>query len=346
MDKLKLMVLFGGMSEEHPVSIKSARELSKNLDAEKYAPIYVFIGRDGGWRLVDSPEGDPSGGARVTLPADRTGRGLVILRDGRFEALPVDAAFPMLHGRFGEDGAVQGLLELSGIPYVGCGIAASALSMDKALTYMVAAHAGVRTPRYRVLEEGGEEGTRGLAYPLFVKPARSGSSFGVSKVMEAAAFEGALREARRFGRKVLVEEAVDGREVGCAVLGSGADLMVGEIDLIELKGGFFRIHQEAKPEQGSENAVFRVPAPIPEEARRLVVDTAKTVYRALGCRGLARVDIFLTPDGQAVLGEVNTMPGFTSYSRYPRMMAAAGIPMREVIDRLVDLALREGGERA
>ncbi len=346
MDKLKLMVLFGGMSEEHPVSVKSAREFAKHLDLEKYEPIYVFLGRDGAWRRVDSPESDLTGGASATLSVDRTCRGLEMNEDGRFTTLRVDVAFPLLHGRYGEDGCIQGLLELSGIPYVGCGIAASVLAMDKALTYMVAERAGVRVPRHRMVEGEGETGVGDLAYPVFVKPARSGSSFGVSKVRGEEALASAVAEARKYDRKVLVEEAVAGCEVGCAVLGGGGDLFVGALDQIELSGGFFRVHQEARPEQGSENATIRVPATIAEEARHRAVETAKTVYLALGCRGLARVDMFLTPGGEVVLNEVNTMPGLTSYSRYPRMMEAVGVTMREVIDRLIGLAISEGGERA
>ena len=344
MDKLRLLILFGGMSEEHPVSLKSARELSRNLDAAKYDPIYVYIGRDGLWQLADSPEEEPQKTAPVAPWTDRKNKGLVVLTNGRYVLLPVDVAFPMLHGRYGEDGTVQGILKMAGIPCVGCGIAASALCMDKSLTYLVAAEAGVRVPRHRVLYGNGEVTAGGLTYPLFVKPARSGSSFGVSKVCEPASLPSAVRMARQYDGKVLLEEAVLGSEVGCAVLGNGSNLLTGALDQIELKGGFFRIHQEAKPEQGSENATFRVPAPIPEEMRALVIETAKTVYRALGCRGLARVDQFLTPDGQVVLNEVNTMPGFTSYSRYPRMMAGAGIPLREVIGRLIALALEVGGD--
>ncbi len=344
MDKLRLLVLYGGISEEHPVSQKSARELSRNLDAAKYDPIYVLIGQDGLWHLHSSPEEKTQNGALVAPSTDRKNKGLVILTDKRYELLPVDVAFPMLHGKYGEDGTVQGILKMAGIPYVGCGIAASALCMDKALTYLAAAEAGVRVPRHRVLYKNDEITADGLTYPIFVKPARSGSSFGVSKVCEPASLPSAVREALVYDDKVLLEEAVLGSEVGCAVLGNGSNLFTGALDQIELKGGFFRIHQESCPEQGSENATFRVPAPIPEEMRVLVVETAKTVYRALGCRGLARVDQFLTPDGQVVLNEVNTMPGFTSYSRYPRMMAGAGIPLGEVIDRLIALALEAGGD--
>jgi len=178
---------------------------------------------------------------------------------------------------------------------------------------------------------------------VFVKPARSGSSFGVSKVSDPAALPPAVQTARQYDSKVVIEQAVDGSEVGCAVLGNGRDLLTGEVDRISLSHGFFRIHQEIDPESGSDNATAIVPADITPEARRFVQRTAKTIYRALGCSGLARVDMFLSEDGTVVLNEVNTFPGMTSYSRYPRMMAAAGLPLTEVIDRMVSLALTEDG---
>jgi D-alanine--(R)-lactate ligase len=178
-----------------------------------------------------------------------------------------------------------------------------------------------------------------LNYPVFVKPARSGSSFGVSKVPGQEELPGAIQTARQYDAKVLIEEAVDGSEVGCAILGDRCGLVAGEVDRVALSHGFFRIHQESDPERGSENATFVVPADIPARARSLVLRTAKAVYRALGCTGLARVDMFLTGEGTVVLNEVNTLPGMTSYSRYPRMMAAAGLPLADVIDRLVTLTL-------
>lgn len=345
MEKLKLLVLYGGMSEEHAISVKSTRELFRNLDTEKYDPYFVFISHEGIWALTNTPEAEPKDGVPVMLSTDQKKKGLFVLRNGRYEIFPIDVAFPMLHGRYGEDGTVQGILTMSGIPYVGCGVAASALCMDKALCYLVAAEAGIRVPRYKVLFDKDEITAGDLRYPLFVKPARSGSSFGVSKANEPAALLPAVRAAFAYDDKALLEEAVEGTEIGCAVIGNGLDLSAGALDQIDLSGGFFRIHQEEKPEEGSENATIRVPASIPEAARALVMKTAKTVYHALGCRGLARVDMFLTPGGQVVLNEVNTMPGFTSYSRYPRMMAAAGIPLRDIIDRLITLALEQGGGR-
>jgi D-alanine--(R)-lactate ligase len=172
-----------------------------------------------------------------------------------------------------------------------------------------------------------------------VKPARSGSSFGVSRVDRKQELASAVEAARRYDPKVLIEEAVVGSEVGCAILGIAPDLTIGEPDRICLSHGFFRIHQEEQPEKGSENAAFVVPADISAAARELVQETARTLYRALGCTGLSRVDLFLREDGTVVLNEVNTFPGLTSYSRYPRMMAAAGLPLAEVIDRIVSLAL-------
>jgi D-alanine--(R)-lactate ligase len=327
MDRLRVGVIFGGSSEEHPISVKSAQEVARHLDLAKYDPVYVRITTGGAWELDD--------GRPAVLSPDRGAPGLLVLDDGRYETIPLDVVLPVLHGKLGEDGAIQGLLELSGIPYAGCDIQSSALCMDKSLTYMVARSAGVATPRFWSDDVAPGE----LRYPVFVKPARSGSSFGVTKVGRGDELERAVRAAREYDSKVLIEEAVSGSEVGCAILGTGSDLLAGEVDQIALSHGFFRIHQEEQPEQGSDNATVVVPAAIPEEARTRVQETAMVIYRALGCRGLARVDMFFTDDGAVVLNEVNTFPGLTSYSRYPRMMAAAGLPMADVIDRVIGLAL-------
>jgi D-alanine--(R)-lactate ligase len=265
--------------------------------------------------------------------------GLLVLERGNYETVRLDLVFPVLHGKLGEDGAIQGLLELSGIPYVGCDVASSALCMDKSLAYRVARGAGFATPNFWVVAGNEKVDPDQLPYPVFVKPARSGSSFGVTKVTREEELPGALETARRYDSKVIIEEAVVGSEVGCAILGERFGLVAGEVDQISLSHGFFRIHQEISPETGSENSTFIVPADIPEASRKLVQETAKAIYRALGCKGLARVDMFLKEDGQVVLNEVNTLPGMTSYSRYPRMMAAAGLPLSEVVDRLVSLTL-------
>jgi D-alanine---(R)-lactate ligase len=212
--------------------------------------------------------------------------------------------------------------------------------MDKSLAYTIVKDAGIATPVFWAFAADEAIDPNQFTYPVFVKPARSGSSFGVNKVARKEDLQRALDDARQYDSKVLIEEPVVGSEVGCAILGNGADLTVGEPDRIHLSHGFFKIHQEDSPETGSENATFVVPADISPESRALVLKTVKAIYRALGCRGLSRVDVFLTEDGRVVLNEVNTLPGLTSYSRYPRMMAAAGLPLGEVIDRVVALALQ------
>ena len=346
MDKVKVGIIFGGSTEEHPVSVKSATEVAKHLDPDKYEPFWIGITRGGTWLLCDGPGPDWENGRcrPAVLSPDRGVHGLLVLDDGKYETIRLDVVLPLLHGRLGEDGATQGLLELAGVPYAGCDVQSSALCMDKSLTYLTVASAGIATPKFRTVTAGEQADPGRLTYPVFVKPARSGSSFGVSKVSREEELAGAVELARQYDSKVLIEEAVDGSEIGCAVLGDGPGLITGELDRVALSHGFFKIHQESNPESGSENSTFIVPADIPAAARSLVLATAKAVYRALGCRGLSRVDMFLTADGTVVLNEVNTLPGLTSYSRYPRMMAAAGISLGEVLDRVVSLAL-EGNSR-
>ena len=341
MDRLRVAIIFGGCSEEHPVSVKSAQEVAKHLDPDKYEPFFVGITRSGAWKLCDGPGPgwEDRSCRQAMLSPDQSTHGLLVLDRQHCEAVPLDVVFPVLHGKFGEDGAIQGLLDLSGLPYVGCDVQSSALCMDKSLAYLVARGAGIATPTFWIVTSNDGFDTDRLPYPVFVKPARSGSSFGVSKVSRREHLLGAIETARQFDSKVLIEEAVIGREVGCAILGNGEELIVGEPDRIALSHGFFRIHQETNPESGSENATFIVPADVSPATRDLVQATAKTLYRALGCSGLARVDLFVSETGTVVLNEVNTLPGLTSYSRYPRMMAAAGVSLADVIDRILSLAM-------
>jgi D-alanine---(R)-lactate ligase len=341
MGRPRIAIVFGGRSEEHDVSVKSAMEIATSLDTRKYEPIYIGITRSGGWKTCERPcpgwvDGD---GHRAVISPDSEAHGLLVLAGGEPRTVRIDVVFPVLHGKTGEDGAVQGLLELSGIPYVGCGIQSSAICMDKSLAYLVARDAGIETPEFSILDGADGAVPDALTYPVVVKPARSGSSFGVTKVERADELDAAITAARHHDDKVVIEEAILGTEVGCAVLGKGSELIVGAVDQIELRSGIFRIHQEAEPEKGSENAVITVPADLPEEQHEQVRRTAKAIYRALGCEGLSRVDMFLQEDGRIVLNEVNTLPGFTAYSRYPRMMAAAGIELSEVIDRCISLAV-------
>jgi D-alanine--(R)-lactate ligase len=339
--RLKVGIVFGGASEEHPISVKSAQQVALSLDTDKYEPFWIGITGDGAWRLCDGPgaDWDNAGCRPAVLSPDRSAPGLLVLERGRYRTVGLDVVFPVLHGKLGEDGAIQGLLELSGLPYVGCDVQSSAVCMDKSLAYVVARSVGIATPDFWTVSARRQVAADQLTYPVFVKPARSGSSYGVSQVSRAEELPSAIETALQYDAKVLIEQAVVGSEVGCAILSERFGLVAGEVDRIALSHGFFKIHQEKEPEKGSDNSTFIVPADIAAESRLLVQETAKTLYRALGCRGLARVDLFLKEDGAVVLNEVNTLPGMTSYSRYPRMMAAAGLPLSEVIDRLVSQAL-------
>jgi D-alanine--(R)-lactate ligase len=235
---------------------------------------------DGSWKICDGPDaGWEDGSCTAVVSPDRSMPGLLVLADARYETIRLDVVFPVLHGKLGEDGAVQGLLELAGIPYVGCDIPSSAVCMDKSLTYTLARSAGIATPNFSVVAAHEKVDPDQFRYPVFVKPARSGSSFGVSKVAGNDELSDALAVARQYDSKVLIEEAVVGSEIGCAVLGERFGLVVGEVDRVALTHGFFRIHQEASPEVGSENATFIVPADISAASRQLVQDTAKAIIR-------------------------------------------------------------------
>src|SRR4051794_18293137 len=221
----RVAILFGGCSEEHDVSVKSAMEVAASIDTHKYEPIYIGITKSGVWKLCERPYPAWEGGAgrRAVISPDRETHGLLVGADGECRAVHIDAVFPVLHGTSGEDGAVQGLLELSGIPYVGCDIQSSALCMDKSLAYTVVRSAGIPTPAFSVLFDSEVPPASEISYPVFVKPARSGSSFGVTKVERADDLDAAVQAARRYDRKVLIEQAIIGSEVGCAVLGNRAE---------------------------------------------------------------------------------------------------------------------------
>lgn len=249
MAKLKIGVIFGGRSEEHPVSVKSAREMARNLDLEKYEPFFVGITKSGAWKLCDGPDAEWENGDchPVVLSPDSDVHGLLVLEPEGIRTIRLDVVLPVLHGRLGEGGAMQGLLELSGIPYIGCDVPSAALCMDKSLAYIVARSAGIATPNFWTVTADETVDPAQLTYPVFVKPARSGSSFGVTKVLRAEELPSAVETARQYDSKVLIEEAVHGQEIGCAILGNDADLVVGEVDRIALSHGFFRIHQEDSP---------------------------------------------------------------------------------------------------
>lgn len=349
MAKTTIAVLFGGVSSEHEVSRMSATSVLNNLDKEKFNVLAVGIKKDGSWHLYPGPtEGLCTGeweACKENIPVafcPGSGmKGLVAFENGRVRELPVDVVFPVLHGKNGEDGTVQGLLEMAGVPVVGCGTLASALCMDKDKAHKLAALAGVEVPRSAVFSRRStfaaiQNAAQLLGWPLFVKPVCAGSSFGITRVEQPQQLAAAVEAAFRHDSQVLLEEAVPGFEVGCAVMGNG-ELFVGEVDEIELSGGFFDYEEKYT----LKTSRIHCPARIGKNDAERIKTAARTVYRALGCRVFARVDLFLTPQGKVVFNEINTIPGFTAHSRYPGMMRAAGLPFGELITRLVELGVEK-----
>ncbi len=345
-----ILVLFGGCSSEHGVSLQSAHAVLSHLDPGRYRPLPVGLTREGRWLYFPgSPDRLPAGDWQedpccvpCTLRLDR-GHAALLLLDGSGRALDFDAAFPVLHGKNGEDGTVQGLLELAGIPIVGCGPLSSALCMDKDRAHKLASLAGIRVPEGAVFSAGASknalaEAAERLGWPLFVKPVRAGSSFGVSRVSRPEELAAAAEAAFRQDSRILLEEAVPGFEVGCAVLGNPGEteLLVGAVDEIALSGGFFDFDEKYT----LKTSAIYCPARIAPSKAAEIQEAARTVYRALDCRCFARVDFFLTPGGEAVFNEVNTIPGFTAHSRYPSMMRAVGLDFPALLDRLVELGVR------
>ena len=341
-----ILVLFGGCSTEYEVSLQSAHGVLQALDRSRFTPLTVGITREGRWLrypggLSHLETGDWQAQpdcVPCTLSLDRGDRRLLWL-DGSGRSEGFDAAFPILHGKNGEDGTVQGLLELVGAPIIGCGALSSALCMDKDRAHKLAALAGVRVPRSRLFRRGAvlpqmARAAEELGYPLFVKPVRAGSSFGVSKVNTPDQLPAAVWSAFAHDREILLEEAVPGFEVGCAVLGSD-ELTVGAVDEIELADGFFDYTEK----YNLITSRIYCPARISPEKAAEIQETAKAVYRALDCRVFARVDLFLTPWGEIVFNEVNTIPGFTAHSRYPGMMKAAGWDFGDLVSRLIELGV-------
>ncbi len=346
MQKPQIAVLFGGCSTEYEVSLQSAAAVLTHWDSARFAALPVGITREGAWLRYTGPAAriadgswQQSGMCRPCLISpDRTRRELIEFAPS-LTRRTLDAAFPVLHGKNGEDGTVQGLLELAGLPVIGCGTLASALCMDKDRAHKLAAQAGVRVPRSAAFSRGEDfaaiaAAAEAIGYPLFVKPVRSGSSLGVSRAAGPEALRHAVDEAARHDDTILLEEAVTGFEVGCAVLGNEV-LTVGAVDEIELAGGYFDYHEKYT----LETAAIHCPARVPRGTAEMIRRTAARLYRVMGCRGFARVDLFLTPQGEAVFHEINTIPGLTVHSRYPAMMKAAGIPFGELLARLIGLGL-------
>lgn len=395
--KRNVAIFFGGCSSEYSVSLSSASGVIRSLNPEKYEPVLIGITKDGQWfhftGSVEEIEKDTWAASEKCTPAvlspNRGERCLLLLKQTEITCIYIDVALPILHGRNGEDGTLQGLLELADIPVAGCGTLASALCMDKDRAHKLAACAGVRVPKSLVLEHAGfctgmqipkppvlghvgscpgadmtasdlhsseltaasidsaapsfpnkelyfsaQIFAQDTGYPLFVKPVKAGSSYGVTKVTSPDQLAPAIDLAFRYDNQVILEENIEGFEVGCAVLGT-SELITGEIDEIELSGGFFDFTEKYTLKTSS----IHVPARVDTAKSSEIKETAKKIYRALGCSGFARVDMFLTPEGEIVFNEVNTIPGFTEHSRYPGMMKAAGYTFENILDMILEQAV-------
>lgn len=347
--KLRVAVLFGGQSAEHDVSILSARNVVKAIDVAKYEIMPILVDRAGQWLLIELvdgvlPDAVEYAGTKVCLLPG--GRGRLLAFDGPAdltELAAIDILFPVLHGLHGEDGSVQGLAQIAGVPLVGCGILGSATAIDKDMAKRLLREAGLPVARSITVRPGEntvfEEVTKVLGSPIFVKPARQGSSVGVGKARSAGEFHAALAEAFRFDTKVLVEEFVQAREIECAVLEKPDGTIVVSVpgEIVTGEGhGFYTYEAKYLDEKG---ATIHIPASLPEQTGQHLQDMARRAFIALGCEGLARVDFFVRPDMTVVVNEINTMPGFTDISMYPKAMAATGTSYPELIDRLIEHGL-------
>ena len=352
MMKLSVCVLFGGVSPEHEVSLRSAEFVLRCLDPEKYNIFPVGITKTGDWVLFGGtdysmlPSGEwveYSGNRRAAISPVR-GQGLLSFEGDCVVRERIDVVFPVLHGENGEDGTVQGLLQLAGIPYVGPHVSASAVAMDKTLTKLVVDQAGITQAAWELVRNADldvrmdgvlEHLEEKFRYPMFVKPAGTGSSVGVSKAADRITLKDALLKAGTYDSKILVEEFIRGREIEVAVMGNDSPVasICGEID----SGADFYDY-DAK--YITDTSVAYIPARIDEAVAEQVRDAAVKIYGAIGCQGLSRVDFFVTyEDDRVVFNEINTLPGFTSISMYPKLFAASGIPGGQLIDELLRLAL-------
>ena len=346
MQKKKIAVIFGGNSTEYEVSLQSASAVFENINTNKFDIIPIGITRSGEWYhytgekekiLNNTWFEDSKNLCPVVVSQNRSVKGFLEIASDKYRIIKVDLVFPVLHGKNGEDGTLQGIFELAGIPVVGCDTLSSALCMDKDRAHKLVSLAGISVPKSVTFKRFNEEAAMkeieaNLTYPLFIKPVRAGSSFGITKVIEKQELDAAIELAFEHDTEVIVEETINGFEVGCAVLGID-ELIVGRVDEIELSSGFFDYTEKYT----LKSSKIYMPARIDAEAEKRIQEAAVTIYKALGCSGFARVDMFYTPSGEIVFNEVNTIPGFTSHSRYPNMMKGIGLSFAQMLDKLIGL---------
>lgn len=343
MEKIRVACLFGGCSSEYEVSLVSATSVLRNMKQEKYIVDMIGITKGGDFYLyegdIDEIERDnwyhENTCRKITFSTNRCDHGFILLDTN--EVISIDIAFPILHGKNGEDGRLQGLFELAGIPYVGCGMMSSGLCMDKYLAHKLVEIEGILVPKsymFTKYDLDKIDGTLDLEYPIFVKPLKAGSSFGITKVTKKEMLKQAVELAFSYDDTIVIEEGIDGFEVGCAILGN-EELTIGEVDEIELQDGFFDYEEKYT----LKTSKIILPARLSEETRSAIKEVALKIYKILGCKGFSRVDMFYTKEGTIVFNEVNTIPGCTSHSRYPSMLQEVGYCFEDVIDTLIALGL-------
>ncbi|MDO4459180.1 MAG: D-alanine--D-alanine ligase family protein [Clostridia bacterium] len=349
-NKKTVCVIFGGQSSEYEVSCRSSCFVIENLDTEKYDLVTLGITKEGEWYLYSGPTEnifnytwvDDENNRSCIISPDRNNPGLVILGDNGTNQIDVDVYFPVLHGKNGEDGTIQGLMALSGVPYVGCGTLASAVCMDKAVTHSLLSAANIEQAHYlwffRDKYDEEPEKIRNriearLNFPVFVKPANAGSSVGVSKCNTPDDLDEAIKKAAKEDIKIVVEEGIVGQEVECAVLGN-RDAVASTVGEIGASAEFY----DYDDKYNSGTSVTYIPAHISEEKIEEIRNIAVRAYRILGCAGLSRVDFFVQKDGKVILNEINTLPGFTSISMYPQLWQASGKTATQLIDDIIDTA--------
>lgn len=344
--KKKVLVLFGGQSSEHIVSCMSAVNVIHHIDRSRYDVVLIGITEEGKWLLTKSPEAiqDESwrqGTVQAVLSPDATEQSILVLHGSTVEKVKIDVVFPVLHGLYGEDGTVQGMFELARIPYVGCGVLASAVSMDKLYTKIIVDRIGVRQAAFEpVLREELSDLDRVAAriearfsYPVFIKPSNAGSSKGVSKAENRAALQKGLQEAALHDRKILVEETIVGREIECAVFGNGCEPVVASgVGEILAASEFYDF--EAKYYNAESKTVLD--PVLPKGAAERVREAAKAIFQAVDGYGLSRVDFFVTEAGEVIFNEINTLPGFTAISMYPMLFEAVGYDKMTLVTKLIE----------
>ncbi|UGY08134.1 D-alanine--D-alanine ligase family protein [Phyllobacterium pellucidum] len=347
MSRTRVAILFGGRSSEHDVSVMSARNVFEAIDPEVYETVLVAVTRQGEWLLVDGgfPQSVPGDGTKITLLPGGRGRALALPISGpAYEITPIDVLLPVLHGPFGEDGSVQGLAEVANIPYVGSGIFGSAAAMDKYQAKCLLAHDGLPVASGIMVKRSSDIDldafSQTLSWPVFVKPARQGSSVGVSKARTAEELHVAVGSALQFDDHVLIEEFIEGREIELGVLEAGDSTLIVSVPGEIAPSNTHDFYTYEAKYLDADGADLTVPARISPDETQALQDMAEQAFRALGCEGMARVDFFLRADGSAVINEVNTIPGFTNISMYPKVLGATGIPYPELIHRLIQHGLK------